>query len=105
MKAGAFKYMIELYHRETEVNDYGEEKEEYKLVRKTRAAINFRNNARTSEMAESRFIGVYEMIVRDYVEIDDTSRIVWNGKKYRVVEWHEDLEYRDKYVVVEEINE
>lgn len=105
MKAGAFKYMIELYHRETELNDYGEEKESYKLVRKTRAAINFKNNSRESNLGENRFSSSYEMIVRNYVEIDDTSRIKWQGKTFRIVEWHDDLEYRDKYVVVEEVNE
>lgn len=105
MKAGAFQYMIELYHRETELNEYGEEVESYKLVRKTRAAINFKNNSRATFLGETSFTGIYEMIVRSYVEIDDTSRIKWNGKNYRVVEWHEDLQYRDKYMIVEEVNE
>jgi len=105
MKSGAYKYLIELYHRETESNDYGEEKENYVLVRKTRAAINFRSRSRDLGMMEEKMPGTYEMIVRSYVEVDNTSRVKWQGKTYRVVEWHEDLEYRDKVMTVEEVYE
>lgn len=105
MKAGGYQYLIELYHRETTTNEFGEEVESYNLVRKTRAAINFRSKARVFDQSEERMPGTYEMIVRSYVEIDDTSRIKWQGKTYRVVEWHEDLEYRDKVMTVEEVNE
>jgi len=105
MKAGAYQYLIELYHRHTETNEYGEEVESYVLVRKTRAAINFRSKSRDLGLMEERMPGTYEMIVRSYVEVDDTSRVKWQGKTYRVIEWHEDLEYRDKVITVEEINE
>lgn len=105
MKAGAYQYQIELYHRQTQVNEYGEDVETYVLVRKTRAAINFRAKSRELGLAEERMPGSYEMIVRSYVEVDDTSQVKWQGKMYRVIEWHEDLEYRDKVMTVEEINE
>lgn len=105
MKAGAYKYLIELYHRETETNEYGEEVERYVLVRKTRAAINFRSKSRDLGLMEERMPGTYEMIVRSYVEVDDTSRVKWQGKTYHVTEWHEDLDYRDKVMTVEEVNE
>lgn len=105
MKAGAYQYLIELYHRETKLNDYGEEVESYVLVRKTRAAINFRSKSRELGLMEERMPGTYEMIVRSYVEVDDTSRVKWQGKTYRVIEWHEDLQYRDKVITVEEVNE
>jgi len=105
MKAGAYQYQIELYHRKTTTNEYGEEVESYDLVRKTRAAINFRSKSRDLGLMEERMPGTYEMIVRSYVEVDDTSRVKWQGKTYRVIEWHEDLQYRDKVITVEEVNE
>lgn len=105
MKAGAYKYPIELYHRQTETNDYGEGVESYVLVRETKAAINFRAKSREHGLSEERMPGIYEMIVRSYVEVDDTSQVRWEGKKYRVIDWHEDLDYRDKVMTVEEINE
>ena len=68
MKAGAYQYLIELYHRETKLNDYGEEVESYVLVRKTRAAINFRSKSRELGLMEERMPGTYEMIVRSHLE-------------------------------------
>lgn len=105
MKAGGFIYQVEVYHREVEENDYGEQVESYKLVRKTRAAISFRNRSRSLENSSETMLGSYEMIVRQYVEIDNTTRIKYSGKWYQVIEWHEDLEYRDKVLVVEEVRE
>ena len=103
--AGAYRYPIVIYHRFEEQNEYGEVIEEYKAVRKTRAAINFRGGTRNLSENEIRFPNQYELIVRNYCEITDSTQIEYEGKMYRVVEYHEDLEYRDKIVVIELVND
>lgn len=102
--AGQFRYPIVIYHRFEEQNEYGEVVEEYKAIRKTRAAINFNGNTRNVSNNEIQLPTQYEMIVRSYCEITDSTQIEFEGKMYRVIEYHEDLVYRDKVVKVELVN-
>lgn len=105
MEAGAYRYPIKIFHLQQTKQKNGEVTEEYVLKRNTRAAVNFRSNSRTINNDRIVYPGRYEMIVRSYCEINNNTQIEWQHRRFRVIDWHEDMEFNDIVLEIEEVED
>lgn len=103
MEAGAYRYPIKIKHLVTAQTQSGAVEEVWKIVRHTRACVNFRAHSRDTIDNRISYPGRYEMVVRSYCEINNNTRIEWQGKTYRVIDWHEDMEYNDIVMEIEQV--
>lgn len=104
MEAGNYKYIIKILQPVTDIDDYGESKKQYVLQRTTRASVRW-SSGKKSEINSELFIpNQLEIVIHRYIEINDDTRIELQGKTYRVIEYHDDLQFRDKVLKIEEIN-
>lgn len=85
MRAGLLKETIEVWEKTLTTNDFGEETEEWTLKYTTKARLVHNGGNRVIENSEVFFAHTKTFEVRDYVAVDDYDRIVWNGKKYRIL--------------------
>ena len=105
MNAGGFRYPVTVYHQEKFTDERGSSETRLRKVRSTKAAILWQNGYRHLENGrEIDFNNQFQFLFRHYVEIDNTTVIVWKSKKYRVIAWHEDMVYHDIVANVEEIH-
>lgn len=105
MKAGQLKYPIEIQHLVNRVNEYGEKTQEYVKVRNTRANVKYKTGDRNDINDELQLNYKVQFIVRRYVEIDDTTIIIFQNHKYRVEAYHTDYDYNNIVVETSIINE
>ena len=85
MRAGLLKENIEIWQKSLTTNDYGEETEIWSLKYSTKARLVHNGGSRVIENEEVFFSHTKTFEVRDYVPVDDYDRIVWNNKKYRIL--------------------
>lgn len=85
MRAGLLKENIEIWQKSLTTNDYGEETEIWSLKYSTKARLVHNGGSRVIENEGVFFSHTKTFEVRDYVPVDDYDRIVWNNKKYRIL--------------------
>lgn len=105
MNAGNLKFRVCIYHEIQTENKYGEYQKELVLIRQTRADVKYKSGDRITENNEIQLQDIIEFIVRKYVEIDDTTIIIFKGKKYRTKSYHFDIDYQNIIVETEIVNE
>ena len=85
MRAGLLKETIEIWEKSLTTNEYGEETEEWNLRCTTKARLVHNGGNRVIENSEVFFAHIKTFEIRDYITVDDYDRIVWNNKKYRIL--------------------
>lgn len=93
--SGEYRYIITILQRISNINDYGEEEENYVKERTTRANVLWSSGQRTLQNSEIFIPNQFDIIVHKYINIQDTTRIELQGKQYRVIEYHFDEYYQD----------
>lgn len=106
MRAGLLNEMIEIFRPTSEVNEYGEKIQTYGLIYSTRARVEHNGGNRTNTNNEIFHDYQKAFTVRNYVPIQETDLIEYNGKRYRVLTIEDRKhDFNDKVVITELINE
>ncbi len=85
MRAGLLKETIEVWGKSLTTNEFGEETEEWTLKCTTKARLVHNGGGRVLENEEIFFSHSKTFEIRDYIQVDDYDRIVWQNKKYRIL--------------------
>ena len=85
MRAGLLKEPIEIWEKTLLTNEFGEETETWQLKDSTKARLIHDGGSRVIENSEVFFAHTKTFEVRDYVNVDDYDRIIWDNKKYRIL--------------------
>ncbi len=88
------------------VDEYGHEITSYIDSFTTRADVIWNNGDRIVSNNEIFFSNTVSFIVRYYCDVEDTMRIVYSDKLYRIISVNPDRDlYRNKTIIAELINE
>jgi len=93
MKAGILKDKIYLYKPVVTKTDYGDTKVDFEQFYETRASVLWNSGNRDDVNNEIFFAQYKTFIMRSYVPITEHCQILFNNKKYRVL----NIEYNEKY--------
>lgn len=105
-RAGLLTKIIKILEPKTEINEFGEQVQEYVLKYKTRARVLHDSGSRTTENGEIFYPYQKTFNVRSYVPITEFDVIEFEGKRYRVITIENRIEdYNDKLVITELIND
>ena len=85
MRAGLLTEKIEIWEKTLVTNEFGEQTETWNLKNTTRARLVHNGGNRVIENSEVFFAHTKTFEVRDYNKIGDYDRIVWDNKKYRIL--------------------
>lgn len=106
MESGLLKDNITFQKQFVSVDDYGHEITTYTDAFTTRADVIWNNGNRIVSNEEIFYENTVSFVVRFYCQIDDTMRIQYNGKLYRIISIEPDRDlYRNKTIIAELINE
>lgn len=106
MESGLLKDNITFQKQFVSVDDYGHEITTYTDAFTTRADVIWNNGNRIVSNEEIFYENTVSFVVRYYCQIDDTMRIQYNGKLYRIISIEPDRDlYRNKTIIAELINE
>lgn len=102
MRAGLLKYPIIVERNHIHKNEYGEEAQVWECHIQTKAHIDWKGGANTIENDERVFTRSLTFIVREYHDIKDSDRIIWEGKKYRILHI-EPRKYEHRQIITAEL--
>lgn len=105
MRAALLDSPIGVYKPKSIVNDYGEELLTYDLEYSTRARVLNSSGNRTYENNEIYFDYRKTFHIRIYHKIDETYRIKYNDKFYRILSIELNKQQQNKVIITELVNE
>lgn len=85
MRAGLLKYPIIVERPHLHKNEFGEEQTVWECHINTRAQIDWKTGDNVIENDERVFTRSLTFIVREYHDIQNSDRIIWEGRKYRIL--------------------
>ena len=85
MRAGLLKEKISILKPSCTVNKFGEEITDWIVVKVTLARLVHNGGSRTVVNGDVFLTHNKTFQVRQYVDIDEFDRILWDGKTYRIV--------------------
>lgn len=104
MQAGLLREIIEIYVPQTVVNTFGEQEQEYILLKPTKARVIHSSGSKTIENNEivSNYSKTFH--VRMYVPMSETYQIKYQGNMYRVTSIEDVPQFNYKEIKAEKIN-
>lgn len=96
------KYPIIIERNHIHKNEYGEEQTVWRAHIDTRAQIDWKGGNNVIENGERVFTRSLTFIVREYHDIRETDRIIWDGKKYRI-SYIEPHKYEHRQIIAAEL--
>lgn len=105
MQAGLLQEIILIERNHLHRNEFGEEQTVWELHTQTRARVDWKAGNNIIENDERVFTRQLNFIIRYYHDIRDTDRIIWRGRKYRVLYIEEHKHEQRKIITAELINE
>lgn len=105
MMAGQYNEVIDIFKSIEIENEYGERTVELTHLYTTRAKVEETSGTRANENNEIVYDHTKTFYVRKYVPVCDTSIIVYDGHKYRVITIDKRKDNQDIKIVTELINE
>lgn len=104
MQAGLLREIIEIYEPKVVVNSFGEQEQEYILLRPTKARVIHSSGSKSVENNEivSNYNKTFH--VRMYVPMSETYQIKYQGNMYRVTSIEDVPQFNYKEVITERIN-
>lgn len=105
MQAGLLQESIIVERPHVHKDSYGSETVVYRHHIATRARIDWKGGGRNVENDEIVFNRNLTFIVRYYHDIQDLDRIIWKGRKYRILFVEEHKREQRKIITAELINE
>ena len=106
MESGLLKDKITFQKMIVTTDEYGHEITTYIDSFTTRADVIWNNGDRIVSNEEIFYENTVSFIVRYYCPVEDTMRIKYQGKLYRIISVNPDRDlYRNKTIITELINE
>lgn len=106
LRAGLLTQPIKILTPQSEINEYGEKVQEYKLKYTTRARVLHDNGTRENNNGEIFYPYQKTFNVRGYVPVDEFDLIEYKGKRYRITTIDDRLEdFNDKLIITDLIND
>lgn len=102
MQAGLLKQRITVQKYVVTRDEYAAEVNTWEDYMTCRAYIPTRKGSRKTLNNESTQIGAIEVTIRKYKEVDETMRILWRGKKYKIA-WIDYLMEDNSYMITAEL--
>ncbi len=105
MNAGRLTEVITIERPSIAQNDFGANSTQWQQHIQTRANVAFESGTRTTENNEVIFSYNKVFTVRHYHDIDESDRIIWNKKKWRILSLEPDKAKQLITIRTELINE
>ena len=105
MNAGRLTEVISIERPFVEQNEYGANGIQWRAHITTRADVQFETGTRATENNEVIFSYNKVFTIRYYHDIDEKDRIIWNGKKWRILSLEPDKAKQLITIRTELINE
>lgn len=106
MRAGLLTKPISIFQPITEINEFGEQLQQYVLKYNTRARVLHDSGNRTIDNNAIFYPYQKTFNVRSYVPVSEYDQIEFEGKRYRVITIENRVEARnDKLVITELVND
>lgn len=105
MESGRLNEIITVERPIIDQDGYGGNDVVWNEVIKTRADVQFSSGNRATENNEIVFNYNKIFTVRYYHKIDEKDRVIWNGKKYRILNLNYDRDKQYLQITTELINE
>lgn len=105
MQAGLLRNPITIQEPVTLKDTYGANTTEWKDVISTRAQVTYNNGNRQNLNNEIVHTYTITFTIRLYHRINEQMRILWDGKKYRVLSINKELYKQSVTIITELINE
>lgn len=105
MMAGQYTENVEIIDIVEVVNDYGEREMVERPIAHTKAKVDSESGGRSENANEIIYTHNKTFYVHMYVMVTDNSIIVYEGKKYRIVNIEKRRMYNDLQITTELINE
>lgn len=105
MRAGGLrKYRIEIQNSVETVDKYGGRVKEWQTQIKTKADILFKSGTRINDVHELTPFYSLDFRIRHYHEVNEKMRVLFDGKKYRILAIPPVTEKQYKTLICELIN-
>ena len=105
MRAGILNETIAVYRLVESKSDFGDISTSYEKAFTTRARVEHKLGTRTVQNDEIFYDYSKTFIIRYYVDVIDTDRILYGSKYYRVISIEPDRQKQQKTVLTELVNE
>lgn len=105
MNAGRLTEVISIERPSIAQNDFGANSIQWQKHIQTRADVTFESGTRVTENNEVIFSYNKVFTIRYYHDIDEKDRIIWNGKKWRILSLEPDKAKQLITIKTELINE
>lgn len=105
MRAGELKEVITIQQPIAVQNEYGANGIDWKDVISTRAKATFNSGSRQNENNEIVHSYTMTFTIRFYHNVSEDMRIIWNGKKYRILSINKEVYKQSVTIITELINE
>jgi hypothetical protein len=105
MRAGLLNESILVYRQQETQSEFGDISTSYKPHLKTRAQVSHSLGNRTIQNNEIFYDYSKTFVVRGYVDVMDTDRILYGNKYYRVISIEPDFKLQQKTILTELVNE
>ena len=105
MNAGRLTEVISIERPSIAQNDFGANRIQWQKHIQTRADVTFESGTRATENNEVIFSYNKVFTIRYYHDIDEKDRIIWNGKKWRILSLEPDKAKQLISIKTELINE
>lgn len=105
MQAGLLKSIITIEKPVLTVDDYGSETLTWEVLKTTRASAKRESGNRVNSNNEIIHDYSVTFSIRFYHDIDESCRIIWNDKKYRILSIFPDRDIQRIVINAELINE
>lgn len=105
MRAGILRETITIQQPVTVQNEYGANGVEWKDVISTRAKATYNTGNRQNENNEIVHNYTITFTTRCYHNITDDMRIIWNGKRYRILSINKEIYKQSTTIITELVND
>lgn len=106
MEAGKLNQRVEFWSLHQSEDVYGHREDDYELSFSTKASIKYNNGNRLIENQEIFFDNTLTFKIRSYCPVQDTDRIKYRNKWYRILFVNDEYNNRrEKIITAELINE
>lgn len=102
MRSGLLKYPIIVERSHIHKDEFGAENTIWECHIRTRAQVDWKGGDNIIENDERVFTRSLTFIVRHYHDIRETDRIIWEGKKYRLL-YIEPHKYEHRTIITAEL--
>lgn len=105
MRAGNLREVITIQQPITVQNEYGANGIVWEDFISTRAKADYNSGNRQNENNEIVHNYTITFTIRYYHKVSDDMRIIWNGKKYRILTINKELYKQSTTIITELIND